>query len=173
MKDILTNYKKHKIFQNIFLVISSLVLAIAIHIFIIDSDNIQFLKTNVLESSSSYNNSDIYLEKAENQEIILKNSKSMDNVKSISFSLFFDEDALTIKNISPQANGDISIISQSGGIAQYIVSFDSAQDLTQNTEFARISTEKLQENAVINISSAQFYDLEDKSYLLSSSGIHF
>ena len=79
MKDILKRYKKHKKISNIWVLVTSLVLAIGINLLMIDWSNLwNIMKANVLEVKLQNEQSDIYTT-IKNWEISLISNKDIDN----------------------------------------------------------------------------------------------
>jgi len=102
MEDIIQKYKKWKKIKNISIVITSLVLAIWLNLFFSNTDSWRYIKSSVLNSQIwTMKKTDLYLENVRNSwniYINLKSSKDMQKVKSMSFSLVYNNKNVGIKD---------------------------------------------------------------------------
>lgn len=173
MQDILKKYKKHRLLSNIWVVALSLIMAVWINFFVIDSTNFgQNLKTSVLNSSTNNNLADIYLENL-NNEIKLKTSKDINNLKSLSFSISYNPNNLKIEEFI-SSNAQILNLSNTPWINSVTITFDNIVDIKWWENITSIKTSK-KDNKIenINIVDANFTDWEAEVYLLTTSWISF
>ena len=98
MEDIITKYKKQRKARTIWIIVTSLLLAISLNVFLSTSDMWKTLKSSVLESSTTKSDlSDLYLI-SDNNILTLKASKEMKEVKSVSFSFLYNGENVELKD---------------------------------------------------------------------------
>jgi len=171
--DFLKKYKKQKILTNITIVIASLIIALGINFFVIDNSSMgnQF-KANVLEVNNNEKKSDLYLEN-NSWKIILKNSKKLNKVTSISFSIIYNPENVKIKNISCIWDNIVEIWNEKW-IKAIIVNFSKNKNIENNSEICKIQTIKNNNNSEqLNLINSNFTDNTWETYLLTTSGITF
>lgn len=173
MQDFIKKYRKNKLISNIWIIVTSLILAIWINFFLIDwTDYWQNFKANVLNANQKEINSDIYLD-LENENIVLKTSKAINNVKSMSLSLIYNPENIEITSIIWN-NSNISELSNEEWIKSIIINFENAINIIPNENIIEIITNKNNQGSEnLNIINANFTDIEWKNYLLSTSWITF
>ena len=173
MKDILSKYKKHRLISNIWIVTASLIMAIWINFFVIDSTEFwNNLKTSVLNANSNTNLADIYLEKT-NNDIILKTSKDINNSTSLSFSISYNPTEINIADIVAD-NAQVLNLSNTPGINSVVITFDTEKDIIAWNKIITLNVEKLKDGIQnINIINAKFTDWNSEDYLLTTSWISF
>ena len=174
MKDIMKKYKKHKIISNLWVLVISLFLALAINFFVIDWTEIwQNLKTSVLNNKVN-KKSDIFLENSWD-EIVVKNFKNMNFLDSISFSLVYNPENITIWNLRSWKNWlELTKIRNTPGF--YTIILISKFPLDINSWEVLISFEIKKKNnktESINLINANFSDSNSESYELTTSWITF
>jgi len=176
MQDILKKYKQHKLLWNIGIIVTSLIMAIWINFFVIDSTSIgQNLKTSVLNANNNVNLADIYLEKQDNT-IKLKTSKDINNVKRLSFNVSYNPETLTIEKINPlnKKNAQILNISNDPWINSITIIYNNIINLKKSETIILLKTKKLKDQIEnINIFDANFDDNKSQTSLLTTSWISF
>ena len=174
MKDIMKKYKRHKMISNLSILVTSLVLALGINFFVIDwTEMWKNLKTSVLNSELN-KKSDIFLESSWNK-IVIKNSKNISSLDSISLSLVYNPLNLKIENITPELESlKVTEVTNTDGFSTIIISSSSPLDVSPSeilVSFDAVKTENKTEN--INVINANFSDSNSESYDLTTSWITF
>ncbi len=171
-KDFLKKYKKQKLLNNIIIILMSLIIALWINFFVIDKNWLwNNLKANILETKKEKNKADLYLEKNGNT-IVLKNSKNLNNVKSLSFSLVFDEEKNKLIEISCNWNNLIKIWEQPW-IKTIIINYVN-KTINKNTAICNINIQKTNNlSKELNLINSNFTDNTWETYFLTTSGITF
>jgi len=174
MQDILKKYKQHKLLSNLWIVVTSLIMAIWINFFVIDSTNIgQNIKTSVLNASKNSNLADIYLEKKGNI-IELKTSKNINNITSLSLNVSYNPDNLKIEKITSKKASQVLNLSNTPWINSVTLIFNNKVNLEKYTIIATIKAKKSKNNIEnINIFDGSFNDNTADSSLLTTSWISF
>lgn len=172
MQDIFNKYKNHKIFSNIWIILSSLILAFAINFIFIDSTDIwKNLKTNLLNSNSSNIISDIYLKKNW-EEISIHLWKNINNCKSLSLSLVYNPENLEITNINSEET-IITKIWDTKWLNSIIINYNN-KSIWKNSKVLTFNTKKkINKTENINLINANFIDNTWETYLLTTSWITF
>ena len=173
MQDILKKYKNHKIITNLWMIISSLILAFAINFLLIDSTNIwKNLKTSLLNSNNIEIKSDIYLNKtSDNIEILA--GKVINNPETLSLSLIYNPENIIIENILSE---DLEVIRmwETKWLDSIIINFKNNWKISKHQKIIEFKTKKIKEKTEnINIINANFKDTTWEIYLLTTSWITF
>lgn len=174
MQDIIKKYKKHKISSHLGIIVISFIVAFWVNFLLIDWTEIwQNIKASVLNIDNiSGPKSDIFFEK-ENDIVLLKNSKSMKNVKSISFSMIFNPENLSITNLLSK-NNQITNIGDENWIKSIIINLDESRNINENENILEFNIEKKDNKTEhLNIVNANFTDDSWEVYMFSTSGISF
>lgn len=173
MQDTLKKYRKNKITTNINIILASLVLAIWINFLLIDWTNIwQSLKTSVLNSEIQNNKSDLSIEKIENSIYIISNKK-IEKLDSLSFWLSYNPENINIINIKSDL-WDIINLSNTPWFNSIILSTTQANNINIWDKIAKLDISKVIEKTEnINILNANFKDINQEKYSLSTSWITF
>lgn len=173
MKDFLKKYHNKKVIWNIWIAITSLVLAFWINLFLIDSTSMwKSLKTSVLDTKVSEVKSDLFLEKNENK-IIVKNSKDILNTKNISLSITYNPADLEIVNIDSKL-WEVSILWEKNSWFETILLNMAANDIKSNDNLVEIETSvKEAKSTQLNMINANFKDANWDQYDLSTSWLTF
>jgi hypothetical protein len=175
MKDFLKKYHNKKNIWNLGIIVASLIMAIWINIFLVDwTEMWTNLKASVLWSTIVNNEikADIYLER-NNSEIVLKNSKNISNTESISFSLTYNPTNVTILEIKSDIWEVIKLWESNSWIETIIIS-NISNNIDTNTILANIITEKQEDKSEqLNLINANFRDLDEEGFELSTSWITF
>jgi len=173
MKDFIKKYQNYKLFTNINIILASLVLAIWINFLLIDWTNIgQSLKTSVLDSQVGNKLADIYLQKT-NNDIFLIANRNIKDINTLSLSLNYNPENLTITEMNSEL-WQIAKLWNTPWINSIIVSTKAPKDIKKGDTIIKIIyTKKLQISENINLVNANFSDVNNEQYLLSTSGITF
>ncbi len=168
MKDFFEKYKKAKTTRNLWIIVSSLIIAIWINFFVFDSNIWKSLTADVLGTQNENINGDIFLEKRDNK-IILKSNKNMNNIKTFSLSFYYNPENVSITNISSLfKRTNITNIANESWLNTVIINFDTQTTLTKNADILSIETNKKEEKTEsLNIWNAYFKDTKWETYLLS------
>lgn len=171
MKDIFSQYKRHKFLQNFGIIAASLFLAIWVNIQFMNTEISQYLKSNIIETQNQVEKSDIYLEVKDNT-IVVKNGKSISEVEQIQFSLIFNNNNINTNNIIN--NIDNYIINYKYielWILNIQVLWNWKANLIPHSSLITIEFEKESElKEYINVLNANFRDSTWNTYYLNTSG---
>ena len=172
MRDFMKKYQKRKIIWNAWIVLASLVLAFWINIFIIDWTDIwDWLKASVLESETE-NKADLFIEN-NNGEIVIKNSKEIIWVESLSLSLGYDSENLEITWISSKLWEVVELWENNTWMDTLIIQINWS-DIKKNSEVLNIDASKIEDSSEqINLINVNFKDSSSEQYNLSTSWITF
>ncbi|NDK08317.1 hypothetical protein EOM39_03645 [Candidatus Gracilibacteria bacterium] len=174
MIDIIKKYRKHNLIKNTGLVAVSLVLALGINLFVSNSSLGQKLQISVINSGENSTIGDIYLVKNDNGDLSLKASKDMLKVKSISLSIAHNPTSLKITEIKNTIHGNLIKQETDPGLVTLVLNLKSPVDIKSNENIFEIKASKSEvkiEN--INIINANFTDIKNEVFLLSSSGVEY
>lgn len=171
MTDFLKKYQKQKKHSLIWVVLASLVMAIGINIFLIDGTSLwNSLKTSVLNSQWKEINSDIYLDKQQNNYVLLS-SKQMNWVKNITVSLTYNPKVIEITDIYSPI-WEVTTLSNLSWVSTLILTPSEIWNISEKTSIFQFKINKTSKNRdFINMIEANFTDTEDINYNLSTSGI--
>ncbi|NVP17350.1 hypothetical protein HUU51_01405 [Candidatus Gracilibacteria bacterium] len=173
MKDFLQKYQKQNTISNLGIIITSLVLAIGINIFLVDGTNIgNKLKTSVLDSNQSEIKADLYIEKKDDK-ILIKNSKDILEAKNLSFSITYNPNLLEIKEVKSDLGENMLLGEKNTGFETYIVNISGKNVFKNNNIVEIIATKNNNESTQINMINANFNDNSGEKYNLSTSGLTF
>lgn len=175
-------FRKQKIFNQLFFVFWALVMAFWINSFVLNWDFWDNLKTNILEKNNTIKNSntievksDIYIEK-ENDITKIKVWKKIDNVTSLSFALVYNPEAVEIQDIiSNIKEVKLLKLQNEKGTTTLILNFDEPQTIQawKNLLDLYISKKVLKTTQHINIINSNFTDSTNSKYELTTSWITF
>lgn len=172
MQDIINKYKKHKIVNNVNIILASLVIAFWINFMIYDTNIWESLKTSVLNSEINEAKSDISITK-QWEFLFLVTNKQTNNVKNLSLSLTYNPENIEISEIKSDL-WDVVNLSNTPWISSIILSSDKELNLNPWDKIIKISATKKEEKSEnLNIINANFKDSNDEIFLLSTSWITF
>ena len=173
MKDFLKKYHNKKVIWNIWIAVTSLVLAFWINLFLIDSTYMwKELKTSVLDTKIAEVKADLFLEKSENK-IIVKNSKDILNTKNISLSITYNPEDLEIVNINSKL-WEVSVLWEKNSWFEIILLSMEANDIKSSDNLIEIETSVKQvKSTQLNMINANFKDANWEQYDLSTSWLTF
>lgn len=173
MKDFLQKYQKQNNMSNLAIIVTSLILAIWINIFLIDWTEIwSKLKTSVLDSSQNEIKSDLYIEKIDNK-ILIKNSKDILEAKNLSFSITYNPNLVEIKEVISDLWENMLLWEKNTWFETYLISIPW-NDIWKNSNIAEvIISKKYDESTQLNMINANFSDNSGEKYNLSTSWLTF
>ncbi len=173
MQDFLKKYQNHKLITNINVIIASLFLATLINFFLIDWTNIgQNLKASVLNSKIWDEKADIYIQKNDTGLFLIAN-KNIANISTLSFSLSYNPDNIKMLEILSDI-WEIVNLSNTPGINSIILNTNEPTNIVKWDKLIKINLKKIHETTEnINIVNANFKDVNNEQFLLSTSGITF
>lgn len=177
--DIISKYKKAKKLKIIYIISSSFLLALSIQMTLLMTETWQMVKTSVLNSTNiwSQKQAQIYLEKLQNPHntiVKLKTSNNIKDIKSFSFSMFYNPENIKIIDTFSQ-NNDIEIItiSKDNWVLSLILNYNETKNINPNDEIINIVIEKKDNSKIeqLNILSTNFTDKNEAVYELTTSWI--
>lgn len=174
MKDFLEKYKKQKIIWNFLTILWAFVLAFSVNFLVLDWNNFsKNLTTSVLDSNKIEQKADFYLEK-NSDKLVIKNSKKMENVKSLAFSLSYDFSNLEINELNSNFWKVENLWEKNSGIETFILNLDN-KAFEKNEILVEINFSKKDEklSSIINLFNSNFTDNKNEIYELTTSGISF
>lgn len=177
--DIISKYKKEKKLKIIYIISSSFLLALWLNMILSMTETWQMIKTSVLNSTNIWQKKEaqIYLEKIVNPQntiIKLKTSTNIKDIKSFSFSMFYNPENVKIIDIFSN-NKEIEIInlSKDNWILSLILNYKNIQDINPNDEILNIVLQKNDNSKTeqLNILETNFTDKNEAIYELTTSWI--
>ncbi len=173
MIDIIKKYRKHNLIKNAGIVATSLVLAFWINFLIADSSLWQKLQISVINSWENNTIWDVYLEKNENWMSLIA-SKDMLKVKSLSLSIAYNPTTLKIDNIKSIIDWNLINQENDKWLITLVLNTKFPLDIKKWDSILSINATKSQEKIEnVNIINANFTDLKNEVYLLSSTGVEY
>jgi len=179
MEDVIKKYNSTKKIKNIFILITSLSLALWLNLFFSNTDMWNYIKSSVLDTWNL--NKDIwelYLENNTlwwNNIINVLNSKQLNNVQTLSFSIMYNPENIEIKDeIINIKNADfVKLWKLNNWFYSLIINFEENTTINKGENiFSFIINKKTSEQENINLINANFEDTEIK-YSLTTSWIEF
>lgn len=173
MKDLIKKYREQKIFSNLNIILVSLVLAFWVNFLILDESNLgQKLKVSVINSQSTNIKSDIYIERLEESLYIIAN-KDINNLSTLSLSLIYNPENTSLIDLKSKF-WDIANLTNTPWVSSIILTTSKATKITKWSKLIQFNINKKEaivEN--INIVNANFKDINNEHYLLSTSWITY
>lgn len=171
MKDFLKKYHNKKIIANSGTILASLVLAFGINEFLVDwTDMGNNLKASVINSQLQEEKSDFYLENVENK-VVIKNSKLMSKVKSITTSITYNPQETQIISFNSSLWEVVELWDWEGGFKTFLI-VTSWENIEINKDILEIETSK-DNSSQINLINSSFKDENDEIYKLTTSWITY
>ena len=173
MKDIFKKYKKQKKISNVWVVVTSLVLAIWVNFLLIDGSSFgNTMKANVLEVKTQNEQSDVY--GLTNGNIIdFYSNQNMDNVKNIAISMTYNPSNVWVL-LQEDNNWEIMRLSDEKWIQSILINYTPEKNIQAWDTIFSVETSKLKKiSEQLNLFNANFTDTLGENYLLSTSGITF
>lgn len=173
MKDFLKKYRKHKLINNVNIILVSLVLAVGVNFVFFDNSNLSNnLKASIINTKNIENKANIFIEKFENNIYIVSN-KEINNLENLSLSLTFNPENVTIWDINSEY-GDIISLNNTAWISSLILSSKTWTNIKKGDKLIKLSINKKYEKTEnINIMNANFKDINNEHFLLTTSWITF
>jgi hypothetical protein len=173
MIDIIKKYRKHNHIKNAWIVATSLVLAFGINFLVTDSSLWQKLQISVINSWENTTNWDIYLQKNENGMSLIA-SKDMLKVKSLSLSIAYNPTSLKIDSINSVIDWNLINQENDKWLITLVLNTKIPVEIKKWESILTImATKSLEKIENLNIINANFTDISDQVYLLSSSGVEY
>jgi hypothetical protein len=173
MIDIIKKYRKHNHMKNAWIVATSLVLAFGINFLVTDSSLGQKLQISVINSWENTTNWDIYLQKNENGMSLIA-SKDMLKVKSLSLSIAYNPTSLKIDSINSVIDWNLINQENDKWLITLVLNTKIPVEIKKWESILTImATKSLEKIENLNIINANFTDISDQVYLLSSSGVEY
>lgn len=175
MKDFVKEYKKKNIINILSIGALSLFLAFSLYFSTQNTNVYKGLQGNVLGTKTGEERGDIFIQKNEDNSLSVITNNSLENLKSLSLSLFYNPEDIKIKNFdSLIENGEIQTISNEEGSYTILFLLDEVKTINAGQAIIDINTEKLKEVvAFLNINTVNYTNQEGITTELSSSGIDF
>lgn len=173
MVDIMKKYKKQKLITNVNVVLASLVIALWINFTFFNSSNLsQYLTTNVLGTEIEEIKSDISIENIWDEYFIITN-KNINLMTSLSLSLISNPQNTVIWRIESNY-WDIVNLSNTPWINSLILTTNKEINIQKWERIIKIKLSKNTENSEnLNIVNANFTDINNEHFLLTTSWITF
>ena len=171
MKDFLAKYKNRKIIWNIYIALASLGMAFIINILFIDWTNFEKnLRTSILDSwVVTEAKADIFLW-IDWEKVILKNSKEMQNVENISFSIVYDNSNLEISEIKSDL-WEVKILWENWSWIETILINHNGKNIEKNKNLVELifSKKEPESSTQINLFNSNFTDSSGTIFSLTTS----
>ena len=173
MQDFIKKYRKNKLIWNIWIIVTSLIVALWVNFFIIDwTDVWHSLKASIFNVNWIEINSDIYFD-IEDNNIILKTSKIINDVKNLSFSIIYNPENVEIEKLN-FANSNVTELENEKWIKSIIITFDNSKDIKPDETILKVKTTKKEDKSEnLNIINANFTDILNNTYIITTSWITF
>ncbi len=173
MQDFIKKYKKSKLIWNIWIVVTSLIVALWVNFFIIDwTDVWQSLKASIFNVNGIEINSDIYFD-IEDNNIVLKTNKIINDVKDLSLSIIYNPKNVEIEKLD-FSKSNITELENEKWIKSIIITFENPKNITPDEIILKIKTIKKEDKSEnLNIINANFTDTLNNNYILTTSWITF
>lgn len=179
MEDIIQKYKKEQKIKNISIVITSLALALGLNIFLSSTDSGKYLKASVINSQVAVEKkSDLYFETVKNSGnivVYMKTSKEINKAQSLSFSLAYNKENVSIKDKKLNIDGgEILNLVDNDGYNTLIVNFKNPTNIKAGEVVFEVVVEKKDaKDENINLVNANITDADNNLFMLSTSGAKF
>lgn len=171
MKDFLAKYKNRKIIWNIYIALASLGMAFIINILFIDWTNFEKnLRTSILDSwVVTEAKADIFLW-IDWEKVILKNSKEMQNVENISFSIVYDNSNLEISEIKSSL-WEVKILWEKWSWIETVLINPNGKNIEKNKNLVELifSKKEPESSTQINLFNSNFTDSSGTIFSLTTS----
>lgn len=178
MDDIIEKYKIKKRNKNIAIVLTSLMLAIWINFWVFSPWAGQMLKANVLWTQID-SKANLSIEKIDNDYkniLNIKANKNLNSLKSLSLSIVYNPEKVSIDNISTNYEGaKLVMMSDNKWFKSIIITFKNPENIKNWSELVQILWQKNQIEVIenINLINANFIDSTWETYTLSTSWTDF
>ena len=179
MEDIIEKYKVKKRNKNLVIVLWSMALAFVAHFSLTSTDIWQNIRSSVIDSTTNKEvKADLYLKNINvwwNHIIEIKSWQNIAKIKSISFTIVYNSENIDIKDIFwEDENIEILEIWNENWLNSIIVNYTQETNIKTNQNIAKIAiNKKSAEMSQLNIISANFIDINNNKYSLSTSWVEF
>lgn len=173
MNDFFDRYKKKKTLSHLGIFWLAFVLAAWVHMTLFSGNSGEYITASIVDVVSQEQEiikADIYWE-FEDTTLVIKNSQSMADIESISFTLAYNPELWTLG--SEQLWGlEVEVITQENeaGLIYVQLALQEAQNLPAESRIARLPyTQTADGKQSFNIIQASFTDVSGEIFLLTSS----
>lgn len=179
MEDIILKYKKRNRNRNIHIVILSLVLAFWLNLFFSSTEGWKYIKSSILNNNIwTIKKSDLYIENIKNSwnlSLNIKSSKEMEKIKSISFSLIYNNNNVVIRNKKVNYDdSELLNLSDNNWYNTIILNFKNPTNINAWETLLNLILEKKENREEnINLINSNMIDSDNNLFMLSSSWIKF
>lgn len=175
MKNFLADYKKEKKIWTFTIIWLSLILAISINFYIFDRSSLwQNIKASILDINNVWNKWDFYLEKAWNTELQIKSSKLLQKPTTLSFTINYNPEVLEIDRVFSNLWLIEYLWEQNIWSDTIMITTDQTKDINPEENILEIYySKKEDESTQINITNANFIDIENQQYILTTQWLTF
>lgn len=180
MEDIIQKYKRERKMRNIAIVITSLTLAFGLNLFLSTTESGKYLKSSVINSTlNSEEKADLYVDGGKNTGntiFSITSSQEMSQVKSMSFSVAYNKENVSLKDSNILIEGiEMIPVWENNGYLTLMLNFTNPINIQPNDKILQLVFEKInsQEIESINLLNANMTDAEGSFFWLSTSGIEF
>jgi hypothetical protein len=173
-KDFIKEYKQRKLIWNLWILALSLVLALWINFYLLDStETWRNLKASILDINPAEDRADLYLENTWNQ-LVMKTPNIFQNPTSLSISLIYNPLVLEIQSIT-SSFWEVAILwEQNVWSDTILLTMNWTRDIyAWDVIFEVNYNKKEQSSTQLNIVNANFEDIGNDRYELSTEGITF
>lgn len=174
MPDFLKEYKREKWLSIFWIIWVSLVLALWINFFVLDTTDIgKNLKASILDVNNVWSKADFFLETNWNT-IKLKASKTMQKPTNVSVSIAYNPEKLEVSDITTDLWDLIKLGVDDSGYQTFMINMDWTKDIVADSNVITITPIKKDNiSTQINLVDANFIDNTWETYKLTTSGITF
>ncbi len=180
MEDIIQKYKRERKIRNISIVITSLALALWLNLFLTNTDSWKYIKSSVIENQVwTEKKADLYIENTKNSWNILlnlKSSKEMTKVKSMSFSIAYNKDNVSLKTKKLSLdNVDLINVVDNNWYNTVILNFKNPTNIKAWDNILEIIFDKKDatQKENVNLINSNMTDSENNIFSLSTSWVEF
>jgi len=175
MKDLFKSYHKQKVLSHLGILGISCVLAVSINMFVLSGTNWDLLKASITEIQNENSISEDINFIHSNNSVIVKNTKQIDNIEQLSFSVAYNHDLLVLQD--SQSNIDwvsISSISETPWFSNYILTFTQPISLEADSQIIELGYQRNSNEPIyLNPININFMDSDGMNYSLSASSLIF
>lgn len=173
MKDIFKSYYRHKVLTQVGIFSLSAILAVSFNMFVLNWENANNFKANVIEAQEGKVKQDFELIESNWVLTFVLNSK-MKNGSHFSFTLAYDAEEVELWVLENSIFPIISYEENTPWLRTYILSSKDAINLDWWTTVGELKViKKIKGRVIINPVQVNFSDTENWSYILSTKNIIF
>lgn len=173
-KDFMKKYNRQRIASNIWVVVTSLVLALWINFYLLDQTEIwQNLTASILNVNQNETRANLYLEN-NSSKILLKSSATLQQPVSLSVTLVYNPENLEINGVTTNF-WDASFLWEMGTwFDTVLLIMNGTRDIYAGDTVLEIFYSKKVEGSVgLNMLNANFVDANEEQYSLTTQWVTF